>query len=304
MAELAIVVATRDREAPLRRLLASALALDHLRDLAPALVVVDDGGDDRTPDAVAEAARGYGGVRYLRASAHGKARALNQAIRATAARLLAFVDDDVEFERAWLVAAVSYFARHDVAAAQGTIRLPPAATQNAALMAACARWRTIPTCDPGPSAGESGSLIGANMLVPRATFARVGLFDERLGPGAAGASEDTELARRIRAAGGRIGFVPDAIVYHAVDPTRLTAAYFRTLHATRGRSRIYYKDTGLARHILPNLGVAAVKLALATAAGLPRARTRALGRWYHYRAMLAAARGPRLSGRVPPLDGS
>jgi len=302
MAALAIVVATRDRAVLLRRLLASAVAMTAWERVAPELIVVADGASDATPLVVAEAARRAPTIRYLSGPGGGKTRALNAAIRATNAAVLAFVDDDVELDPGWLVAVDAYTARARVAAAQGPIRLPPESAGNAAIAAAVAEWRTIPQCDLGPSASEAGSLIGANMLVWRATFARVGLFDERLGPGAAGACEDTELARRIRASGGRIGYIPDAIVYHAVDPTRLSADYFRILHASRGRSRRYYKPTGLAAHILPNLGVAALRFALAAATGHPHARTRALGRWYHYRAMLTAARTAPLAGGVPRLD--
>jgi len=302
MASLAIVVATRDRAVALRRLLASAVAMTGWERVTPELIVVDDGSSDATRLVVAEAARRAMTIRYLAGPGGGKSRALNQAIRATDAALLAFVDDDVEFDPGWLVAAVGYAPASDVVAAQGTIRLPPESAGDPAIVSALERWRTIPFCDHGPSASEAGSLIGANMLVWRATFARIGLFDERLGPGAAGACEDTELARRIRATGGRIGYVPDAIVYHDVDPERLSAAYFRTLHARRGRSRIYYKRSGLASHILPNLGVAALRLALATVIGRPQARARALGRWYHYRAMLGAARAAPVAGGVPRLE--
>jgi GT2 family glycosyltransferase len=302
MSALAIVVATRDRAVLLRRLLASAVAMTAWERAAPPLIVVADGASDATRLVVAEAARRAPTIRYLAGPGGGKTRALNAAIRETDAAVLAFVDDDVELDPGWLVAVDAYTARARVAAAQGPIRLPPESAGNATIAAAVAAWRTIPQCDLGPNAREAESLIGANMLVWRATFARVGLFDERLGPGAAGACEDTELARRIRASGGRIGYVPDAIAYHAVDPVRLSADYFRTLHANRGRSRRYYKSTGLASHILPNLGVAALRLALAAATGRPHARTRALGRWYHYRAMLAAARTAPLAGGVPRLE--
>jgi GT2 family glycosyltransferase len=144
--------------------------------------------------------------------------------------------------------------------------------------------------------------------VTREAFAAVGLFDERLGPGAAGASEDTELANRLRAAGRRIGYVPDAIAYHAVEHDRLSAAYFRALHEARGRSRIYYKypgapsTIGLTVRLLPDLGLAALGVAATALGNGGERRRRALARWYHYRAMLAAGRAPRLPGGVPRLD--
>jgi GT2 family glycosyltransferase len=148
------------------------------------------------------------------------------------------------------------------------------------------------------------------MFVTRNAFVRIGLFDERLGPGAAGASEDTELALRLRATGEHIGYIADAIVHHAVEPDRLCASYFRTLHEARGRSRIYYKSgtqrsaLALALRVLPDLGVAALGVATTALGRGGEPRRRALARWYHYRGMLAAGRAPRLPGGVPRLDGA
>jgi glucosyl-dolichyl phosphate glucuronosyltransferase len=299
---LAVIVATRDRAAPLGRMLATALAMTEPVGTALELLVADDGSTDRTPAVVAQAAARHDGVRYLRADGGGKTRALNQAIRETTAPVLAFVDDDVELDRGWLAAATAYFADTDAAAAQGPIRLPPAVAADAGLVAEVARWGTIPCRDFGPDTEESRSLTGANMFVTRAAFAEVGLFDERLGPGAAGACEDTELALRLRAAGLRIGYVPTAVVYHVVEPHRLTAEYFRRMHELRGRSRVYYKRHASALSILPDLGIAALGVASTALAGDPRTRTRALGRWYHYRAMLRARRAPRLPGGAPRLE--
>jgi GT2 family glycosyltransferase len=307
---LAIIVATRNRERWLRRLLGSLFAMTAVERIAPEVIVADNGSTDATARVATDMAAAHATVRYLAAPEGGKSRALNTAIRSTSAALLAFVDDDVELDRDWLVAVDGYFGRATVTAAQGTIRLPPEAAADPAVVAAVERWHTIPRCDFGPAVTESSSLTGANMFVTRRAFAKVGLFDERLGPGAAGASEDTELAARLHAAGERIGYVPDAIVYHAVETERLGAEYFRALHESRGRSRIYYKHQegrsafGLALRLLPDLTLAALGLAPPALGGGGAPRRRALARWYHYRAMLAAGRAPRLPGGVPRLDGA
>ncbi|MCC6767007.1 MAG: glycosyltransferase family 2 protein [Deltaproteobacteria bacterium] len=306
---LAILVATRDREPHLRRLLASVVALAGFDRVRPAVVVVDDGSTDGTAALARATAAAHPTVRHLAVPAGGKSRALNVAIRRTAAERYAFVDDDVALDPQWLVAIEAYGARHPAfAAAQGTIRIAPEAEAQPSVVAAIERWHTIPRCDYGPTAVEAPSLIGANMLIARRTFARVGLFDERLGPGAAGASEDTELALRIRAAGERIGYVADAIAYHAVEPDRLGPAYFRALHEARGRSRVHYKfdahrsPLAVALRVFPDAARAAVGVALTSLGGRGEPHRRALARWYHYRAMLAAGRGARRSDGVPRLD--
>lgn len=301
MAALAIIVASRNREAMLRRMLASAHALDAIDRQRPEIIVADNGSQDGTRRVVDAATAQDANVRYMWVPHGGKTHALNAAIRATNAPILAFVDDDVTFDEAWLGAATDYFAHTDAGAAQGTIRLPPAVAADPALAAEVERWGTIPHRELAPTARTCRSLTGANMFVTRHTFARVGLFDERLGPGAAGACEDTELALRVRAAGIDIGTIPHAVVYHAVERDRLTADYLRTMHELRGRSRAYYKPTGASR-ILPNLGTAALRIAWTALGGSAQSRAHALGRWYHYRAMLGMQRSPRLTGGAPRLD--
>jgi GT2 family glycosyltransferase len=59
---------------------------------------------------------------------------------------------------------------------------------------------------------------GANMAFRREAFARVGLFDERLGAGASGCSEDSEIWYRLLAEGYRCRYEPAAVVYHAHRP--------------------------------------------------------------------------------------
>ena len=55
---------------------------------------------------------------------------------------------------------------------------------------------------------------GANMAFRRQVFEYIGLFDERLGAGASGCSEDSEVWYRILAKGWSCRYEPTAVVYH------------------------------------------------------------------------------------------
>ena len=55
---------------------------------------------------------------------------------------------------------------------------------------------------------------GANMAFRRSAFATAGVFDERLGAGASGCSEDSELWYRLLAVGGSCLYEPRAVVFH------------------------------------------------------------------------------------------
>ena len=68
------------------------------------------------------------------------------------------------------------------------------------------------TCPAGAQVWRIGA--GANMAFRRAVFDRVGGFDERLGAGASGCSEDSELWYRLLAGGGSCCFEPRAVVQH------------------------------------------------------------------------------------------
>src|SRR4051812_34331559 len=64
-------------------------------------------------------------------------------------------------------------------------------------------------------AAHAGFIIGANMIIPKEVFTRIGLFDERFGAGAPfKAGEESDLIYRADRAGIPIEYVPDLIVQH------------------------------------------------------------------------------------------
>ncbi len=55
---------------------------------------------------------------------------------------------------------------------------------------------------------------GASMAFRRAIFDRVGLFDERLGAGQAGCSEDSEFWHRVLTHGWQCRYEPGTVIFH------------------------------------------------------------------------------------------
>jgi len=76
----------------------------------------------------------------------------------------------------------------------------------------CCSW---PLLQPGPPLPVWRIGAGANMAFSRNVFSRIGLFDERLGAGASGCSEDSEFWYRMLAAGMAIAYQPRAVVWHS-----------------------------------------------------------------------------------------
>ena len=210
---------------------------------------------------------------------------MNEAARVARGDVIAFLDDDVIVQPNWLAAVEQFFQKKEYHAAQGVIRIRPQGAQNPEIHTLINRYRTIPNIDFGPDIKHSHSLDGANFAVSRQALNRVGPFDERLGPGASGTSEDVDFARRLLQEGFRIGYMRDAIVYHSVDPRRLTEDYFRAHHKRQGHSRVLMNDKGIGR-IFFDLGRATAQFAFYSLGKRERDRYRSKGRIYHYLGML------------------
>lgn len=290
---ISIIIATKGRFDGLRRLFGSLQGLEGRASIEPEILVVNN-ADDGTPEhrvgELAEALnRHIGGVRCFRDESmpppRPKCQAHNLAIKAAAGSILAFIDDDVEVTSGWLRAVRDFFLHQPYDAMQGAILVPPAFQEDKKFLQVWNRYRTIPYINYGPQVMQIYTLTGPNMAFKREVFDRVGFFDERLGPGRSGMSEDVEYAQRLLRSGGRIGYEPKAAVYHEVDWDRLNEDFFRTWHEQQGRSRLLYKNSSVFT-ILPNLNRAFFSYAWYSLLCSERKKYRALGRYYHYLAML------------------
>lgn len=290
---VSIVIATKGRLDGLQRLFASFKRIPDWGEIRPEVIIgnnADDASLARSVQGLVEALdREVGEVRHLRegdpAQPRAKCRTQNMAISQARGDIVAFIDDDVEVTPQWLRAVHDFFRKSAFEAMQGSILIPQEMEKDRNFLRIYHRYRTIPFVQYKPEVTEITTLTGANMAMRRELFPRVGLFDERLGPGRSGISEDVEFAQRIIRHGGRIGYEPKAAVYHEVDWSRLTEEFFKLRHEQQGRSRLLYKSNSFFS-IVPNLMRAAWTLGWYSLLGNERRKYRAKGRYYHYRAML------------------
>jgi cellulose synthase/poly-beta-1,6-N-acetylglucosamine synthase-like glycosyltransferase len=289
--EFSIIIATYDRVDSLRQLLAGIR--DHFgsEGIEHEVIVANNARDAavaRRIDQVVDEFR-VGGVerfRLVREPLAGKCRAQNAAMREARGDIFVFFDDDVEVTPQWLHIAAEFFRREPFDVMQGPILVPPELQNDKKFLQAQRCFRTINFVQYSPKLREIKTLTGANMAVRRKLLAQVGGFNEDLGPGRSGISEDVEFAQRLIRGGGRIGYEHRAAVYHEVDWSRLTEEFFRLRHEQQGRSRLLYKKQSLAS-IVPNLLRSLWTLGWRSMFGDVRERYRAKGRFFHYRAMLA-----------------
>lgn len=285
-----IIIATYDRVDSLRGLLAGIAAHFGKLDILHEVIVANNARDEGIAQEIAKRTEEFRDARrvafrHVREPLAGKCRAQNAAIRAAAGSVLVFFDDDIEVTPQWLAVAAEFFERQEFDAMQGPILIPPQLEQDEKLLRAQRRFRTINFVKYDPSLKEIKTLTGANMAVRREVFTRIGGFNEELGPGRSGISEDVEFAQRLLRSGGRIGYEPRAGVYHHVDWSRLTEEFFRQRHEQQGRSRLIYKKQSLAS-IVPNFLRSIWTFGWYSLLGNERKKYRAKGRYFHYRAML------------------
>jgi O-antigen biosynthesis protein len=207
-APLSVVVPTRNRAdrlaGCLARLQNSVAAQDEI-------VVVDSASDD---DATAKVAEEHG-ARWVRVDVAGASRARNAGWRSATNELIAFIDDDVRVDDEWADAMSRALSEPGVAFVTGWIGVTGAEQQDPQPL----------MIDPNPrdldreTRGAFGA--SANVGARREALARIGGFDERIGPATwFAAGEDAEFFDRLVLAGLTGRYSPDVRVDHDHERSR------------------------------------------------------------------------------------
>ncbi len=254
MKTFSIIIPTCNRKESLFRLLNSIGRIEIPKSTQLELIVVDNGSEDGTAGLLAEGCTSPGGVVFkpLTEPRRGKARALNLGLSQAKGDVFLVLDDDVIVDPQLLDRHLQNYATTPFDAIQGRV-LPGVDSNGSPADPKRLREYNIPLIDYGDEVREIRGLTGTNMSFKREVFEKVGVFDVRLGPGASGFSEDTEYSMRIRQAGFKIGYAPDAIVYHELDSRRYGRAYNRMVQFRKGLSRSLYRRDSVVFRVVPNL---------------------------------------------------
>ena len=219
--KISVVVATYRRPDVLPACL-EALELQRLPPLE--LVVVDQSPDTKTRELVEAHASTRFEVRYLHSDVAGVSLARNLGWRAARGEIVAYTDDDAIPDPGWVQAIATAFGNEAVDMVGGRI-LPRWEGGSRPTWLPPSREYLFALYDPGLPLGpfpDESLPMTVNAAIRRDRLEAVGGFDEGIGarPGWPITGEDSLLAWRVREAGGRIWYQPDALVLHRISPSR------------------------------------------------------------------------------------
>jgi glycosyltransferase involved in cell wall biosynthesis len=245
--DVSVVLPTYNRSAHLRRTLDSVLGqrTDHRR---YEVIVVDNNSTDDTRTEVERAAGRGIDVRYVLERNQGVSYARNAGIAVARAALLAFVDDDVCVDAAWIETICRTFEQHPEVDCIGGKVLPAwEATPPAWLT--CDHWAPPALLDLGETSRRINAenplcLLTANLACRREVFKQVGLFGtelQRVHDGI-GSMEDHEWLMRFWAAGREAMYVPELNAITDVPLRRMTRRYHRRWHSGHGHYFALVRD--------------------------------------------------------------
>jgi len=283
--DVSIIVCSFNRSSRLHDLLSQIVKQEAPPGLGWEIVVVDNNSTDSTAAMVRQFIQDHPrhNIQYLFEPAQGLSHARNRGVAEAKGELLAFTDDDVRIEKGWLSAIAEMISKREYLGFGGRI-IP-------SLPSDLPKWLVL----KGPFALTKGGVIvghnngdevkeykdrmnrpiGANMFFRKEAFEKFGLFRTDLGKRGNEIyfGEDVEFCSRLEAGGARLLYVPRAVVYHPLDPSRLHKRVFRhyyyRLGWTRGYRKVYLgqavRNWGtpitLIRQLVKNTGMALIALA-------------------------------------------
>jgi glycosyltransferase involved in cell wall biosynthesis len=234
-----VAIITYNRSRYLRETLAGLALQDY-----PAgeweLLVVDNNSTDGTADVVASFSGSEAPPRRIVETRQGLDHGRNRAIAEARGDVVVLADDDILMQPDWLSQLVGPI-ESDKARAIGVVggEVVPVFPDGLPPWLEGAHGPLGFRGDAGPLAPGQAPM-GANFAFPKWVFGRVGAFKtelDRQGSSLFGGG-DSDMIRRVRAAGLEAWFVPGARVLHQMPAARLTLKYALRHAFDSARSRV------------------------------------------------------------------
>lgn len=237
--KLTVAIPTYNRAEFLRQTLAGLAGQHFPRDYFEVLVI-DNNSHDHTRAVVQEFASAQPAPRYLHEPQQGLDYARNRAVAEARGDVIVFGDDDILVQPDWL-AQISVPLLADTARRIGAVGGEVIPVFPDGFPDWVREWHAPLAFRPdlGP-VGPKQSPMGANLAIPKWVFERLGPFHTALDRAAGNyfSGGDSEMIRRIRAAGLEVWFAPGAAVQHQMPASRTTFRYAARHAFDSARSRV------------------------------------------------------------------
>lgn len=234
-----VAVLTYNRARTLRAALAGIVRQNYPADHWE-LLVVDNNSTDDTAEVVASFAAATTPPRRVVETLQGLDHGRNRAVAEARGDVIVLADDDILVEPDWLAQLVAPFSSdfaHQIGVVGGEV--VPVFPDGLPAWLEGSHHPLAFRGDAGPLPDHQAPM-GANFAFPKWVFTRFGAFDTQLDRQGARlfGGGDSEMIRRIRAAGFQAWFVPGAKVLHQMPSSRLTLVYELRHAFDSARSRV------------------------------------------------------------------
>jgi len=271
---LSLIICTYNRSHSLGKTLESLEGLVVPRRIDWEVLLVDNNSKDKTKEVVEDfARRGILHLKYLFEVRQGKSFALNAGLESANGEIIAFTDDDVLVDKGWLRAVITATNQYEDYNGFGGRIISLWNSEPPEWLGIRGEYNSLMGTgflrDEGGDDKEyydtkSGVPCGANMFFRKKAIQENGFFRTDLGPigSKPGAAEDTEYCHRMVNRGKQFMYIGKALVYHQVEPEKLTRSYLtkwryhcaRSVAKSKGMphdtTRYFYVPRYLIRQLL------------------------------------------------------
>lgn len=223
--DISVVICTYNRSETLKLTLESFLRMEWDNQTKHELIVVDNNSTDDTKQVIMGYIKNnFDTLKYVMETMTGLSYARNKGIEEANGKIVAFADDDVDFDRRWGQEIVDAFQANPDAGCLGGKNIP-------FFIEGKPEW--IPEelyyiyGDVG--FGDEVKILkfpehpyGLNMAFKKEVFEKVGLFNPELGRKKLSllSGEESELFYRVNQLGMKTIYTPFAVVKHLIPPNR------------------------------------------------------------------------------------
>lgn len=251
MCGISVIICTYNRDTVFAETLDSFSAMDIPSREKVELLIIDNHSTDKTPEIAKQFIETNPYSRYIYEPQQGLSHARNRGIKESRGNIIAFVDDDVYFERDWLKSVVDMFERVSSAAAFGGKSIPlfeggrPEWMNDAFLKVyGDTQFGEKPRVVAYPD-----HPFGLNMAFRKEVFESIGEFNIDLGRKKTSllSNEESDLFERISKMGLQVFYEPSAVLYHRIPKDRVSLKWIRERSYWQGISDVVQKFEGASR---------------------------------------------------------